>query len=41
MFVMFEISVVIFFGLLADLISTWFMNAPILIWYVKKMVRSG
>lgn len=29
------ISVVLLFGLLGDLLSTWFMNAPIIIWYVE------
>jgi len=34
--VVFEISAVLFFGLLADLISTWFMNGPVLISYAEK-----
>lgn len=34
-FVIFEIATVILFGLLADLISTWLMNAEILLWYVE------
>ena len=34
--IIFEIAAVIFFGLLGDLISTWMMNAPILLWYVEK-----
>jgi len=34
--VIFEIAAVILFGLLGDLISTWFMNAPVLLWYVQK-----
>jgi preprotein translocase subunit SecF len=34
--VIFEISTVLFFGLLADLVSTWFMNAPLLLWYKER-----
>lgn len=33
--VMFEISVVLFFGLLADVLSTWTMSAPIILMYVE------
>ncbi len=33
--VIFAIAVVLLFGLLADLISTWLMNAPVLLWYVE------
>ncbi|MBN2067380.1 MAG: hypothetical protein JW744_02840 [Candidatus Diapherotrites archaeon] len=33
--VIFAIAVVLFFGLAADLVSTWLMNAPILLWYVE------
>jgi len=33
--VIFDISVVLFFGLIVDLIGTWMMNAPILLWYVE------
>lgn len=36
MFVIFEIAAVLFFGLCADIISTWLMNAPVLLWYVKR-----
>ena len=34
--VIFEIAAVILFGLLADLISTWLMNAPVLLWYTEE-----
>lgn len=34
--VIFVISSVLLFGLVGDVISTWFMNAPILLWYVEK-----
>jgi len=34
--VIFAISVVLLFGLAADLISTWLMNAPLLLWYVER-----
>jgi len=34
--IIFEISIVLLFGLLADIISTWLMNAPMLLWYVEK-----
>ncbi|MEK6973573.1 MAG: MMPL family transporter [archaeon] len=36
MFSIFDIAVVLFFGLIGDLISTWLMNAQILIWYAEK-----
>lgn len=34
--VVFEISAVILFGLMADIISTWMMNAPMLLWFVER-----
>ncbi|MCR4335314.1 MAG: protein translocase subunit SecF [archaeon] len=34
--VIYEISAVLLFGLFADILSTWLMNAPILLWYVEK-----
>ena len=34
--VIYQISVILFFGLIGDLISTWLMNAPILLWWVEK-----
>ena len=34
--IIFEISAVLFFGLIGDVISTWFMNAPILLWYAER-----
>ncbi len=34
--IMFEIAAVVFFGLIGDLISTWLMNAPVLLWYVQR-----
>jgi preprotein translocase subunit SecF len=34
--VMFNISAVILFGLTGDLIITWLMNAPVLLWYVER-----
>jgi len=41
-YIIFEIAIVIFFGLLADLVSTWLMNAEILLWYAKrKNKKSG
>lgn len=35
-FVIFEIAAVLFFGLCTDIISTWLMNAPVLLWYVER-----
>ncbi|MFH0970495.1 MAG: hypothetical protein V1776_03480 [Candidatus Diapherotrites archaeon] len=32
----FEISATILFGLMGDLVATWFTNAPILLWYWEK-----
>ncbi len=41
-YIIFEIATVILFGLLADLVSTWLMNAEILLWYAKrKNKKSG
>ncbi len=34
--VVFEISAVLLFGLFADIISTWLMNAPVLLYYIEK-----
>jgi len=34
--VIFNIAIVLFFGLLGDIVSTWLMNAPILLWYLKR-----
>jgi preprotein translocase subunit SecF len=33
--VFFDISIILLFGLVADLIATWMMNGPILLWYVE------
>jgi preprotein translocase subunit SecF len=41
MTVIFEIGAVLLFGLTADIISTWAMNAPILLLYVKKKKRGA
>ena len=40
MFVVFEIAAVLFFGLCADIISTWLMNAPVLLWYVERQGKA-
>ena len=34
--VIYQIAAVLVFGLIGDLFSTWFMNAPILLWYVER-----
>lgn len=34
--VIFEISATILFGLIGDIIATWFTNAPILLWYWER-----
>ncbi len=34
--VIYQISAILFFGLIGDLIATWFMNAPILLWFLEK-----
>ena len=34
--VMFTIAFILVFGLLADIIATWLMNAPMILWYVEK-----
>ncbi len=33
--VIYEIAAVLLFGLVGDLVSTWMMNAPVLLWYVE------
>ncbi|VVB74173.1 Protein-export membrane protein SecF [uncultured archaeon] len=43
--VIYEISAILLFGLIGDMIATWFMNAPILIWFMehreKKRMHKG
>jgi preprotein translocase subunit SecF len=34
--IIFQIAAVLLFGLIGDLIGTWLMNAPLLLWYTKK-----
>ena len=34
--IIFEISAVVMFGMIGDIIATWFTNAPILLWYWEK-----
>jgi len=34
--VIYHISAILFFGLIGDVIATWLMNAPILLWFVEK-----
>jgi len=34
--VIYQISAILFFGLVGDTISTWLMNAPILLWWIEK-----
>ncbi len=34
--VIFEISAVVLFGMIGDIVATWFTNAPILLWYWEK-----
>lgn len=38
-YVIFEIATVILFGLIADIISTWMMNAEILLWYLERQEK--
>lgn len=38
--VMFNIGAVLLFGLIGDLIITWMMNAPILLWYVERKAKA-
>ncbi len=33
--VIFQIAAVLLFGVASDIISTWFMNAPVLLWYIE------
>lgn len=33
--VILDISAVLLFGMIGDIIATWFMNAPVLVWYVE------
>lgn len=34
--VLYDMSIVLSFGLFIDIISTWLMNAPILLWYIER-----
>jgi preprotein translocase subunit SecF len=34
--VIYYISAILLFGLVGDLVSTWLMNAPLLLWYIEK-----
>ena len=34
--VVFEIAAIVLFGMVGDVIATWFTNAPILLWYWEK-----
>ncbi len=34
--VIYQISTILFFGLIGDIIATWLMNAPILLWWIEK-----
>ena len=34
--VIYQIATILFFGLIGDLIATWLMNAPILLWWIEK-----
>lgn len=38
--VIFSIATVLLFGLIGDLVSTWFMNAPVLMWYLERKAIS-
>ena len=40
-FVIFDIAAVLLFGLIADIPSTWFMNASVLLWYIEKKERKN
>ncbi len=35
--VIYQIAAILLFGLIGDVISTWLMNAPILLWFVEKV----
>jgi preprotein translocase subunit SecF len=37
--VIYHISAILFFGLIGDIIATWLMNAPILLWFVERRKR--
>jgi preprotein translocase subunit SecF len=37
--VIYHISAILLFGLIGDVISTWLMNAPILLWFMEKKKR--
>lgn len=39
--VMFSIAFLLAFGLIADIIGTWLMNAPLLLWYVEGKHKGG
>jgi len=37
--VIYQISAILVFGLIGDIISTWLMNGPILLWFMEKKER--
>jgi preprotein translocase subunit SecF len=34
--IIYYIAVILFFGLIGDVIATWLANAPILLWFIKE-----
>lgn len=38
--VVFEIAAVLFFGLLADIISSWMLNTPLMLWYEERKEKT-
>jgi preprotein translocase subunit SecF len=38
--VIYQISAILFFGLIGDIISTWLMNAPVLLWWLEKKEKA-
>jgi len=37
---LFDISLILFIGLVADLIATWFTNAVLILWHIEKKEKS-
>jgi len=37
--VVFQIAIILTFGIIGDIIATWFMNVPILMWFVERVKK--
>jgi preprotein translocase subunit SecF len=38
--IIYQISAILFFGLIGDIIATWLMNAPVLLWWIENKEKA-